>query len=585
MRKPISKRATPGHSVRSAVTTGVGSALLVLLVASANSRAGETRQAEESSDKAMSVDESLDRLSQLVPLTVEDSSMAVSAAAAASVSLEPGEIRSVPVNGVSRLAIGNPEVVDVTVVSASELLVKAKTLGRTNLLVWDQQGQHAVALEVIDRSAETTEQQLRQLITDLKLSQLHVKRERNKIFVVGEVDTQEELDRVEQMLGAFKDVTNLASVRQLAPVKTGPPRLIRLAVQVLEMSRTDLERLGVKWSGSSDYTAVLSESTQTAKSLNNTLFRIGETVSRSPLSLTLNALVEQKRARILAEPKLVTSEGKEASSFIGVEVPILTATSFTSSSGTTSVSIEYRKTGVLLKMTPTIQGEGKKQKIVTKMEAEVSDVDSSVALSVPVAGTPVLVPGFKNRKVETEFVTAPDEAVFLAGLVQAEDNSNVDQVPGLGDMPVLGRLFRSPEKKTTQRQVVIVVTPQLLEEEDTAAQDREAALEQTMTVAEVHPTIQDPTLRYAGDILQRISKTLQYPADEKSKSISGQVRLRVHVFKDGVVEQVLLAQSSGVRAFDAAAVKAAVAQAPYPPFPADLNKTDLWLDLPVIFRP
>jgi len=234
-----------------------------------------------------------------------------------------------------------------------------------------------------------------------------------------------------------------------------------------------------------------------------------------------------------------------------------------------------------LKMTP--QAHVEQGKITTVIQAEVSEVDSSVALSVPVGNQTVQVPGFAVRKANTEVTTASGETIMIAGLLQAKDTNDASQVPALGSIPVVGRLFRSPETKSTQRELIIAVTPELLLEAEQGA-DKVLAVEQALAVAEVTASVEDPMLRYALKVQERIAKSLRYPVREKELGLSGQVKLRVHLLRDGTLKQALLAEPSGFESFDQAAVRAAESQSPYPPFPSDLPQQELWLELPVLFR-
>ena len=493
--------------------------------------------------------------------------------------LEPKQIRSMSVDEIKRVAVGDPEIVDVTVVSPNEILLQAKAVGTTNLILWDRQGQHIMSVEIVDRTSEAVEAQLIQLLNQLQLPGVRVKRENGKLFLTGEVSRQDDLSRLEQMASAYRDVTNLVRVSESAPAPAPPPPLVKLAVQVIELNRTDLEKLGVKWSESVAFT----EPEVTDHTLSNALFRWGTSLKRGSVTATLNALVQQNRARILAEPKLVTASGKEASSFIGVEVPVITATTSSTTTSAVSTSVEFRKTGVLLKMTPTVRASGD-QKITTVIEAEVSSVDTSVALNVPVGNQTVAVPGFAVRKANTEVTTASGETIMIAGLLQVEDKRDVSQVPALGSMPVLGRLFRSPEAKSTQRELVVAVTPELLGEGAVSA-EKAIALEQALAVAEVTASVEDPTLRYALQVQDRIAKSTRYPVREKELGLSGQVKLRLHLMRDGTLKQAMISESSGFESFDQAALRAAESQAPFPPFPSDLAQSALWLELPVLFRP
>ena len=118
-----------------------------------------------------------------------------------------------------------------------------------------------------------------------------------------------------------------------------------------------------------------------------------------------------------------------------------------------------------------------------------------------------------------------------------------------------------------------------------AATEKAAAVEQALTIAELTPAVEDPTLQYAFDVQRRIAESLQYPKDERALGVTGEVKLRVHLLRDGVVQEVMVLKSSGFEALDRAAVDTATRLAPYPAFPKALAQRELWLELPVLFRP
>jgi len=501
------------------------------------------------------------------------------ATSVSALTLGVGEIRSVPVKQLTRIAVGNPDIVDVSIVSGNEILLQAKATGATNLLVWDETGHQTWNVQVHDPTSASTEESLRQLIGELNLPGVGVKREEGKLFLTGEVPRQEDLDRLEQMLSAYPGVTNLTTVSTVAVSAADATPLVKLAVQVIEVSRSDTQKLGVNWgSGFS-----LTQPAATDLTGNEGLYRWGTGLARSSFAVTLNALIQQNKARILAEPKLVTASGKEASSFIGLEVPVIQATTVGSSTGSVTASIEFRKTGVVLKMTPHVLAD---QQITTSLEAEVSGIDTASGLSVPVGTQTIVVPGFKVRKANTEVTTTSGETIFIAGLLEAEDSQALSQVPALGSVPFFGRIFRSPENKTTQRELIIAVTPELVgvSPEDSMSTDKTVAVEQALAVAEVTASVDDPTLRYALQVQQQIAKAVRYPVRESELGMSGHVKLRLHLFRDGTLGRAVVSESSGIEAFDIEALKAAETQAPYPPFPSELQTQDLWLELPVLFR-
>jgi pilus assembly protein CpaC len=501
------------------------------------------------------------------------------------IALERGEIRSLPVSQVSRVALGDPSIIDLTIVSTSEILLQAKAPGTTNLIVWDQAGRHAASVQVVDRQPEVVEAELRRLLEQLRLPGIEVKREGEKIFVTGNAERTEDIDQLEQALVAFPGVTNLVRVPPPPlPPKDRPPPSVKLSVQLVEINTSDLERLGVKWSEG----FTLTEPTVTDRTYSEALFKWGTAISRSSITQTLNALLQTNKARILSEPKLVTASGKEASSFIGVEIPLVTATTSTTAGTGTSTSgtnIEFRQTGVLLRMTPTVwpeDGSGE-SKITTVIDTEVSDLDTSVAVTVPVGSQTVTVPGFKVRQATTEVTTTSGETIMIAGLLESEDSKVVSAVPGLGAMPVIGRLFRSPETESEKRELVVTVTPELLGTSDRTV-EKIMAVEQALAVAEVTPAAQDPTVRYALQVQQLIAEAVRYPEHARQMGMSGLVKLRLRLLRDGTLGNVVITQSSGIESLDHETLNAAQSQSPYPPFPPEIVQQELVVELPIHFR-
>ncbi len=539
----------------------------------------------------------------------------------ATLQLVIGQVQTMSLSDVKRVAIGDPELVDVTIVSPKQILMRAKQPGSTNLIIWDSLGEHETLLEITGPGAapkaEPTvsipeiAEELRDLLSQFDFPPLKILPRADKIFLIGTLEDEQQRAALNQVLSTFKEhVVNLVQVettlKKTEAVSTGGP-LVSLSVQVVEINRSALQELGVKWSESFKVT----EDAMSSASLSDTLFRVGQSVSRGTLSTTLSALVRESKARVLAEPRLVTADGKQASSFIGLEVPIVTATSFGTSTSTVSASIEHRETGVLLQMTPHVNQQRNRPTTITiEMQAEISDIDKSVGLNVPVGNQTAFVPGFTVRKANTEVTMHSGETVAIAGLLKVDDSDTVDKVPGLSNIPVLGTLFRAPERESKQRELVITLTPELLldetsrwkqkasvppstyeeDEDDEAyqAEEAEPVLPEDLSVSELRPSApieEDPRLTYAMQVQEQIAQAIRYPLQERPFTGEGTVKLRLQLFADGTLGRAQIIQSSGTSLFDQEALSAAKIQAPYPPFPAELAERELWLDIPVVFTP
>lgn len=511
-----------------------------------------------------------------------------------------GELQTLSVQEPTRVAISDPKVADVTIISSQEVLLQAKEAGTTNVLLWDANGQRTVLVTVISTEpVSPTGDQLVNLLRHLKLETVRVEREGPTFFLIGEVAEEYQLEQLERMLDSYPNAKNLVVVQK--PIVLPPPPesaapLVRLGVQIVELRGSASEQLGVDWADGVGFTeqsfsvgeagevdrnkALINLNESIAKRVGEP-FRVGR-LFRQGFTATVNFLASHGKARVLAEPTLVTASGKPATSFMGSEIPIVTASN-TSSGGAVSTQIEFREIGVKLTMTPTILAS--QEKINTTLNAEITGIDTARQITVGSGGSSTAtVPGFRTRRAETEVVTGSGETIVIAGLLQTEDSETVSEVPGLGRMPIVGRLFRTPSTSNEQTELVIAVTPELVQDASVVA-DKRLALEQALASAEVLAAVEDPRLRYALSVQERISKALRYPQREKELNLEGMVKLRLHVFQDGTLGRAMVTESSGISAFDTEALKAAESQSPFPGFPSQLIERELWLEVPVIFRP
>ncbi|HEY0614376.1 MAG TPA: hypothetical protein VGC96_07030, partial [Candidatus Elarobacter sp.] len=167
------------------------------------------------------------------------------------------------------------------------------------------------------------------------------------------------------------------------------------------------------------------------------------------LAPTVNLVLNNGHARLLSSPDLVTMPGRQAEFLVGGQIPIPVA------SGPQQIAIQYKDFGVKLQVTPTILGEGN---VETVIAPEVSDLDFQDGVSL----NGFVVPALKTSRLSTDVVTKAGESIVMGGLLRHQEQRSVDKIPGLGDLPILGKLFRSTRYQHSQTDVVFVMTPEIL---------------------------------------------------------------------------------------------------------------------------
>jgi pilus assembly protein CpaC len=164
---------------------------------------------------------------------------------------------------------------------------------------------------------------------------------------------------------------------------------------------------------------------------------------------TIDLLIRNGHARVLSSPNLVTMPGTQAKFLVGGEIPYIIP------SGLNAVNVQFKEYGVKLDITPTILPDGG---VETKITPEVSDLDFQNGIQV--AG--YLLPSFKTSRITTDVVTKAGESIVMAGLLRRQELRNIDKIPGLGDLPILGKLFRSTRYQHADTDVVFVMTPEVI---------------------------------------------------------------------------------------------------------------------------
>jgi len=352
-----------------------------------------------------------------------------------------------PAKGAS---VTDPAVADIQILTPDILLVTGKSIGTTNILAWGENGQTLEAKVEVNSDLSRMKEELGALFPncDLKISQ-----SQNAVILSGQLERAEQAESIHRYIDAQKincvDLTSIAGVQQ-----------VQVQVRMAEVSRTAMRALGVNGivNGDDAFAATnldgsnISTGPTTAVSPSVTVFA---GLTNGDLRLFLRALAENKYLRVLAEPNLVALSGSEASFLVGGEVPIPVAQS---SAGNVSggITIEYKTFGITLTFRPTVLGDGG---IRLEVFSEVSEIDPSSGTTIQ----GITTPGFLTRRAESTLELKGGQTFAMAGLLSEKTSAITSRLPVLGNLPILGTLFRSVQYQKGQTELLLLVTANLVE--------------------------------------------------------------------------------------------------------------------------
>lgn len=481
-----------------------------------------------------------------------------------------GETKVVSVSNPKRIAIGNPAIADVASASASEILVSAKTAGETNLQIWDSFGQREIVVRVFEEDLAKLKQRLEDLFFTAGIRGLtfQVGDQERKIFVLGDMPLRKK-EVVAQLLTSFKDkIIDLVTYSEDNP-------LVQIDVQILEIAKTAVDKLGINWSSTLTFNETPTPSSQTLnRHFGDVIKAVGQSqFDRTALTAVLNLLEQDNLLRTLARPKLVALSGKEAKFLVGGQVPILSNVSV--SSGTTTTSVDYVDFGTKLSIKPEVKENGD---IMVKLEVEIKTLDTSTNLTVQTGQSiSTTTPGFKTRNASTELYLKNDQTVFIAGLLSRDETNNLQNVPWAGNLPIIGALFRSKDFSLGTTELVISINPKIVNYGD-MRQDMKTAAMAKKGIEE------EPADTYVRTIQDTILGNVSYPLEAQRANLSGTVVLSLHLLSNGQLVNVVVSQSSGHQLLDNAAVFTVKRLAPYPVFTKGLTLREIWVEVPITYQ-
>jgi pilus assembly protein CpaC len=386
---------------------------------------------------------------------------------------------------IKRVSLPTPEIADAMVTSPQELLVHGKTPGTISLLVWGDTGRISSYQVIVQRDLSALEERVRQLFPG---EPIKIAGNGADVVLSGIVSSKYVVEKAAAVAAGYvekkENVVNL--LRQNEELASNQ---VLLRVRFAEVSRSALQELGASFfTGPTGVKNTLGRTTTQQFSApgydklewQNENFDWGSPVTAAKGEFTFSdflnlfffsekynvgtmvrALSSKGLFQSLAEPNLVTQNGKEASFLAGGEFPFPVAQG---GGVNQSITIMFKEFGVRLRFTPTITSEGT---IQLKVMPEVSSLDFSNAIQM----NGFTVPAISTRRTETEVELRDGQTFAIAGLIDNSVNQTVQKVPGLGDIPILGLLFKSRAYQKNATELVVMITPQILRRDSVGVTD------------------------------------------------------------------------------------------------------------------
>lgn len=406
-----------------------------------------------------------------------------SACAAEPVEVSLNESKYMAASGITRLAVGNPAIADVQLLSSGDFLLVGKKAGTTSLIVWSDGGrrtEYTVYVAGNDRGMASAIQDA------IGYPKVHVQMMKDRVMLRGKVENQYEHDVAMKIAGLYTGGDGSGVIDLL---EMEHPSQIRLEAQIIEINSDYTKNLGIQyWSqtpGSSSNSSSSSDNPNSNITVGTAgLFYGGEDFSSNRkhggwlgshianVNVTLQALINEGKARILSRPSITTMSGKTANILIGGRIPIPV------SDGNGNVSIDWHEYGVKLNIEPVVDSE---DKITSKVHAEVSTLDYSHGVKIDSFS----VPGIATREAESEVNVRSGMTMAIGGLINSEDAKIVSKIPLLGDLPIIGRFFRHTSNTRDKRELIILITPTLVADDTPApmSQRMKASYEEVERIA------------------------------------------------------------------------------------------------------
>jgi pilus assembly protein CpaC len=370
-------------------------------------------------------------------------------AAAAQVAAPAMPMAMAPAAG-SQEADGVSEV-RITLLSPNELFVLGRKAGAMNVILQDAEGRCHVKDIVVTVDPEALQGVLADMLPDER--GIKVRAAENSLVLTGEVSDAVTLDQVLSLAASYGDGKKVVNLLRVAGAQQ-----VMLEVKIAEVSKTLLDKLGASVgmnrsrNNGSDTFSLLSNFLSEGGGLLQAM-RIGRT------AVQLDGQKDDGLVRVLAEPNIMAISGQQASFLSGGKIFIPVAREAVGISGFGTITLEEKEFGIGVKFTPTVLSASR---INLKMVSEVSDLSQTGSPFATINGVTSVLPSFSVRRADTTVQLNDGQSFVIAGLIKNNMTETIKRFPGLGEVPVLGALFRSSEFQKDQTELMFVITPRLV---------------------------------------------------------------------------------------------------------------------------
>jgi pilus assembly protein CpaC len=341
--------------------------------------------------------------------------------------------------------------VDVTLLSPTDLFFRGRQAGSMNVVLQSADGTCYIKDVIVTIDPMALQAKLAELMPEER--GIRVRSAEKSIVLTGEISDALKLDDVMSLASAYgadgKKIVNLMRVSR--------PQQVMLEVKIAEVSKTLLDRLGARvglarssGSGFNNY-SLISNFLSSGAGLFEAM-RIGRG------AISIDGQKDDGLVRILAEPNIMAISGQQASFLSGGKIFIPVAQSG-GTGGSQTITLEEKEFGIGVKFTPTVLNG---DRINLKMVSEVSDLTQTGSPFTTVSGVTSVLPSLTVRRADTTVQLNDGQSFVIAGLIKSNVNETVKRYPGLGEVPVMGALFRSTEFQNDQTELMFVITPRLV---------------------------------------------------------------------------------------------------------------------------